>query len=208
MSRQRPNKPPEEPRDAPSGDAERPLRADARRNRDGVVAAARKLFEQRGVGVEMDEIARKAGVGVGTIYRHFPTKESLIQAVAGSFMDRLVEAAEERLDAGDPSGAFFEYLAIVGDELAGKYSLSHAITQSQPSEAAVAAGLKKPEAFRAAMDTLLSRAQAAGGVRGDVTVPDIMLLLKGAFAGEHGRVEASARRRMIEIVCDGLRPKR
>ncbi len=200
MSRPRPKQDPQGASIAPSVEPDKPLRADARRNRESVIAAARRLFEEKGVGVEMDAIARKAGVGVGTIYRHFPTKESLIQGVAASHMERLVQAAEERADAKDPTSAFFEYLAIVADELSAKHSLGHAMTQTPPSAAALAASLKKREAFRSAMDTLLARAKEAGGVRADVTVADLMLPLKGSLSqGEQGRVEPAARRRMLEI---------
>lgn len=194
------------PESEPAAAAEKPLRTDARRNRERVINAARKLIELRGLGVEMDEIARRAGVGVGTIYRHFPTKESLIHSVATSFFDRLVAAARERADAPDPGEAFFEYLSVLAEELLAKVSLGHAFTKSHVSPADTT---RVREELGAAMDALLSRAKKAGAVRADVTVADVMLLMKSTLANPEGTVSAAdVRRRLFEIVCDGLRTPR
>jgi len=175
-------------------------------NRDRVVLEARKLFEKRGVSVEMDEIARRAGVGVGTIYRHFPTKESLIQAVAESTIDRLLAAARARADAEDPGAAFYDFLGVLAEEFATKQSLSHAIAPATqaPARAAVAA---LREAFGHAVAELLERAKRAGAVRDDVTPTDVMLLMKSTLAPrEPDEDVGAARKRMFAIVCAGLRP--
>jgi len=90
--------------------AERPLRADARRNRDKVLRAAREAFAASGYGVPLDEIAARAGVGPGTVYRHFPAKEVLFQAVITARVEDLIDDARARAGAADPGGAFFGVL--------------------------------------------------------------------------------------------------
>ena len=87
-------------------DAARPLRADAARNRDKVLRAAREAFAELGYGVPLDEIAARAGVGPGTVYRHFPAKEALFEAVVTSRVEDLLSDARARADSGDPGGAF------------------------------------------------------------------------------------------------------
>src|SRR6266700_6667819 len=97
----------------PSG---RPLRADAARNREKVLRAAREAFAESGYGVPLDEIAARAGVGPGTVYRHFPTKEALFQAVVAARVEDLVADARRRSRAAAPGEAFFGFLARIGDE--------------------------------------------------------------------------------------------
>src|SRR6266568_1718289 len=104
--------------------AGRPLRADARRNREKVLHAAREAFAASGFGVPLDEIAARAGVGPGTVYRHFPTKEALFEAV--------VADARRRSQATDPGEAFFGFLARIGDEARVKRDLPDAIAVPGP----------------------------------------------------------------------------
>src|SRR6201993_5602883 len=96
----------------------RPLRADARRNREKVVRAAREAFAAHGYGVPLDEIASRAGVGPGTVYRHFPSKEALFEAVVTARITDLVSDARARTDADDPGAAFFGFLARIAGEAA------------------------------------------------------------------------------------------
>lgn len=180
--------------------AGRPLRADARRNRGRVLRAAREAFAQSGFGVPLDEIAARAGVGPGTVYRHFPTKEALFQAVIEARLTDLVADARARADSGDPGAAFFSFLARVGDEAAHKRDLSDAIDVPGPLR----------DAMQDALGVLLHRAQRAGAVRGDVTTPELIALLKGMMAGIR---EASALApdparagRFLAILAAGLRP--
>lgn len=181
---------------------DKPLRADARRNRERVLAAARKLFETQGVAVEMAEIARKAGVGVGTIYRHFPTKEALIRGVADAFVERLVLHARARTEAVDAGAAFFDYLAILAEELAAKRSLGHALAGVTLTPTDVA---ERRTALYEALGALLTRAQDAGVVRRDVTAADVVALLRAPALS--GALDAASRRRLFDIVCDGLRAR-
>src|SRR3954453_18750875 len=96
----------------------RPLRADARRNRERVLAAARAVFAEHGREAQMDDVARSAGVGVGTVYRHFPTKEALVQALALDLFEGLVRGAREALTLEDPWEAFTHALWTGGNLLA------------------------------------------------------------------------------------------
>src|SRR5580693_8328714 len=98
----------------------RPLRADAARNREKVLRAARDAFAESGYGVPLDEIAVRAGVGPGTVYRHFPTKEALFEAVVAARLQDLVADARGRADSGDPGSAFFGFLGRVAAESAAK----------------------------------------------------------------------------------------
>ena len=106
----------------------RALRADAARNREKVLRAARDAFAESGYGVPLDEIAARAGVGPGTVYRHFPTKEALFEAVVTVRVQDLVDDARARADASDPGGAFFGFLARVAAESAAKRDLPDAIS--------------------------------------------------------------------------------
>src|SRR5262245_58858444 len=98
---------------------EKPLRADARRNREKVLAAARKVFSEQGVDAQMDDVARRADVGVGTVYRHFPTKEALLQALTEELFDVLAEHARGLLDHDDPWEAFQDALWFGAEKTVG-----------------------------------------------------------------------------------------
>src|SRR5258707_13608945 len=109
-----------------SAGAARPLRADARRNREKVLHAAREAFAASGLGVPLDEIAARAGVGPGTVYRHFPTKEALFKAVIAARIEDLIADARARSGVADPGAAFFGFLARVGQEARVKRDLPDA----------------------------------------------------------------------------------
>jgi AcrR family transcriptional regulator len=179
--------------------ADRPLRADARRNRDKVLRAAREAFAASGYGVPLDEIAARAGVGPGTVYRHFPAKEALFQAVATARVEDLIDDARARADADDPGGAFFGFLARIGEEAAAKRDMPDAI--------AIAGSLQ--DRLHAAVDVLLRRAQEAGAVRADIRTPDLIVLLKGMLASiqdaSAGATDPARRDRVLAVLTDGLR---
>jgi AcrR family transcriptional regulator len=189
------------PRKPKAAENDKPVRADARRNRERVLKVARELFERKGLSVEISEIARRASVGVGTVYRHFPTKEALIQEAAASYVQRLVDGAEAWAEASDPGKAFFSYLAFVAEQVSAKQSLGHSMGYAgfTPEDTS-----QHQEAFRSAMAPILLRAQRAGAVRKDVTVSDLIHLIRGTLAPPEG-MEPSVRERLFEIVCEGLR---
>jgi AcrR family transcriptional regulator len=187
-----------------SATGERPLRADARRNRERILEAARAVFAADGLAVPVDAIALRAGVGVGTVYRHFPTKEALYEAIVLAHVQTLVEAARAGLEREDAGAAFFELLTAMSERGATDMALVDALTAAG-YDIAEAGGEAKRE-LALAMAALLQRAQAAGAVRPDVTVEDVFALLAGVCrradrdAGDPRRVRIA-----VAVVIDGLR---
>lgn len=179
------------------------MRADARRNREQILAAADQAFCEEGLGVPVDQIARRAGVGAGTLYRHFPTKEALFAAVLVDHVQRLAADARAALDSAEPGKALFGFMGRMAAEATTKRSLIDALVGAgvDIKTAGADAKAEMEEAFA----RLLERAQAAGEVRPDVTISDLFGLVMGAcaFAGEH---DSSSSDRMLSVVCAGLRP--
>jgi len=183
----------------------RPLRADARRNRERVLEAAELVLSSEGVTAPIDEVARRAGVGVGTVYRQFPTKEALYEAVLLRRMERLVEAARSRIGAEDPEEAFFGFLEHLVSEAERKRDLADALSRAGVTVDVTASA--PAQELAAAIEQLLTRAQRAGAVRGDVGMPELFGLVAGTcMAAERQIPGACSPHRMLGIVCDGLRP--
>jgi AcrR family transcriptional regulator len=184
----------------------KPLRADAERNRRHVLEVAQAVFATEGLAVPIDEIARRAGLGVGTLYRHFPTKEALFLAIVVDRMERLVTDARALAKAADPGEAFFEFLSRVIQQGSAKRDFMDALSSAGADLGALA---KIKGAYRAALGLLLKRAQDAGAARRDVSVLEVQALIMGAFVSMErlGAGAAQGRKRMIAIVCDGLRPR-
>jgi AcrR family transcriptional regulator len=184
----------------------RPLRADARRNRDRVLEAARAAFGAEGSDVSLDEIARRAGVGAGTVYRHFPTKEALFEAVVFDRIGELVEEASALLDDLDPAGAFSSFVERLAREGARKRDLVEALAHD-----GIHLQLGEAPILRALIDVLaelLGRAQRAGAVRSDIGVDDVMAVLTGAaYAICQSRADDERTRRLLTIMYDGLRAR-
>nr|MDT0664640.1 helix-turn-helix domain-containing protein [Micromonospora sp. DSM 115978] len=158
---------------------ERPIRADARRNRARLLQVAREAFAADGLSVSLDEIARRAGVGPGTLYRHFPTKESLFQAVVDERLQPLLAQARAARQAADPGAALFAVTAQLVSDAATKADLIDAIASAdaemRSTVAATTAGLRDE------LGHLLARAQAADAVRDDVSIADLMAVLSGVL---------------------------
>jgi AcrR family transcriptional regulator len=186
---------------------DKPLRADALRNRQRVLDVAERVFATEGLAVPIDEIARRAEVGVGTLYRHFPTKEALYVAVVLSRLEAATAHAHELSRHPDAGAAFFDFLERLVRQGSVKKDLIEALatTGAQYKESL---GSAKKE-LAAALGKLLARAQRAGAVRKDATVADVFALIHGPFAvlGRQG-ADATARARLFGIVCDGLRATR
>jgi AcrR family transcriptional regulator len=186
---------------------DKPLRADARRNRARVLDAARTAFAAEGSSVPLDEIARRAGVGAGTVYRHFPTKEALFEAVV---RDRLRQLAEDgrALNGGcaDPGEALFRFIDRLISEAAPKRDLIDALDSTGVDVTAALAGAVGE--LRAETGRLLARAQQAGVVRGDIDLTDLMALLSGTIqATQRQPGHRIDPRRAIAVLCDGLRAR-
>jgi AcrR family transcriptional regulator len=183
----------------------KPLRADARRNRARVLEAAEAVFAAKGTSAPTEEVARQAGVGVGTLFRHFPTKEALLEAVLYDRVGRFADDAEVAAAAEDPGVVFFSFLA-------GWVEMSSA--KNAYSDALAAAGVEVPKAgsivgirLMDALATVLSRAQDAGAVRKDIGVDELLPVIIGASrAAAHIGGDGELRARAIAIMFDGLRP--
>jgi AcrR family transcriptional regulator len=187
-----------------SEEGSRPLRADAQRNRARVLEAAESVFAAEGISVPVDLIAEKAGVGVGTLYRHFPTKEKLFEAILIGRIVDITADARARIDSEDPGQAFFAFLQYLVQESALKRDLIQALLGAGVEIELAAAEAKRD--LEAAVSELLEVAQRAGAVRADVTSA-VVLSLVGAtcIACEHPNM-AALPEDLLNVILDGLRP--
>ncbi|HEX3611489.1 MAG TPA: TetR family transcriptional regulator [Sporichthyaceae bacterium] len=182
---------------------DRPLRADARRNRDALLAAAAQAFAAEGPEATLEAIAAAAGVGIGTLYRHFPTREALVEAAYRNELARLCDSAEELLATLPAAQAVREWMERFVDYAVTKRGMSDAL------RALIAAGgnpfAQSRDLMLKALQTLLDAGTAAGTVRPDVAPADLLATLGGVsmVAGdEAGREQA---RRVLDLVMDGMR---
>jgi AcrR family transcriptional regulator len=183
----------------------RPLRADARRNRARILEVAVEAFAADGLSVPVQEIARRAGVGTGTVSRHFPTKEALFEAILLGRAGQLVDEAARLARSDDPGTAFFEFFTLVIAE--GTANLGMA-------EALAGAGFDLETSTKrggsdvlGALNDLLVRAQRAGAVRADVDAMDVKALISGCLARAPRTTDSAARDRMISIARQGLQDR-
>lgn len=187
-------------------DRDRPLRADARRNRERVLETAFDAFATEGLSVSVHEIARRAGVGTGTVSRHFPTKEALFEAVFVSRVERLVAMARQLSQDEDAGAAFFSFFAAIVAEGTANRGLADALTGAGFD---IKTATSEPgHDVMSALRGLLSRAQQAGSVRLDIDTADVMALITGCLAREPDPKLPAARDRLISVVREGLRPSR
>lgn len=181
------------------------MRADARRNRARVLRTAQESFATEGLAISLDEIARRAGVGPGTVHRHFPTKEALYLAVAIDEIEQLV-AEGDRLVAGDDPAAVFMLLSQMMATGANNVAVKSALEAAELDLRIAAPRLAADLTSRVA--NLLHRAQAAGVARHDLTVKDLMALVAGAFAAiRHAGAETNNEHstHIATLILDGLR---
>jgi AcrR family transcriptional regulator len=182
---------------------ERPLRADARRNRERIMEAAREEFAESGLDAQMEDLARRAGVGVGTVYRHFPTKEALVGALVEDHFDAVKAEVERALEVEDAWEAFAGFMWRAAEILSRNRALSQITADGQMGEAAARQGVQ------AAVAKLMERAQAAGALRPDVGVDDVpMIMCSIGRVQMLGAPHGEQWRRHVGIVLDGLRADR
>ncbi|MFC4326965.1 TetR/AcrR family transcriptional regulator [Streptomyces andamanensis] len=179
-------------------------RADARRNRARVLAAAGKAFAERGLDVPLGEIARRAGVGAGTVYRHFPSKQALLEAVFVQHLNDLVASGERRMARLAPTEAFFTFLLDVVERTHGRGHLCDVVAAdaSWPRPVLAASALR----FRQVLTALLHAAQRAGGVRAGIAPDDVVSLTVGCAAMLAARRDRPAGLVLVRLTLDGLRP--
>ena len=182
----------------------RPLRADAARNRARVLEVAYETFAAEGLSVPIDEIARRAAVGAGTVYRHFPTKEALFAAVIEDRMRHVVDGGRALLESDGPGEALFAFLrSVVLQWGATDRGLVEALA-GFGVDFASASGAE--DAFLAVLGELLSAAQEAGTARHDLDVRDVKAILVGCQAME--AYNPAVADRLTGVVVDGLRVRR
>jgi AcrR family transcriptional regulator len=182
---------------------EKPLRADARRNREKVLAAARAVFAEDGVDAQMDDVARRAGLGIGTVYRHFPTKELLLYALTDELFAVIAVHTRTLLTLDDPWEAFTRALWFAGEKTAGDRAFTEILTAMRGNPTRTCPG--KEDLFVTTAQ-LMDRCKAAGVMREDAMVEDIGLLMCGVgSASQMEHPVPDAWRRHLAIMLDGLR---
>jgi AcrR family transcriptional regulator len=185
---------------------ERPLRADARRNRERILQSAREVFAQSGSDAQIDDVARRAGVGVGTVYRHYPTKEALLVELVREKFRMLTAAGRAALERpGEPFDVLADLLrdnaATLGNDAAMQQAVAGAGDQIW-SQAAV-----EQEELMTVTEVLLQRARVAGTIRSDATANDIGMLMSGVCSTMAHPAPGSDWHRHLELVIDALRPR-
>lgn len=185
---------------AGAGESTRPLRADAKRNREQLIAAARTAFTERGSEASLEDIARRAGVGVGTLYRHFPSRQALIEAVYVDEVEALCASAGDEV-SGTSWDALVRWFNGFVDYVATKRALLDEMVATIGQDAQIFRTCH--EAITSAGAPLLDRAQADGFVRPDVEFMDVLRLVGGVTTLRHGTAEDV--RRVLALALDGLR---
>jgi AcrR family transcriptional regulator len=189
--------------DKPSLSGERALRADARRNRQAVIAAAKKLFAERGLEAQMPDVARTAKVGVGTVYRHFQTKDELIAALVAERFERLADKAREALQTQDAWEGICTFIRFSAQIQADDRGLCEVMGSRPEVMDAAAREVELPTLC----DQLVTRAQRAGQLRRDLGWEDIPMIACGLGRITQANVGPATGRwpRLVEIILDGLR---
>jgi AcrR family transcriptional regulator len=184
--------------------AARSPRTDAVRNRQLLLRAAAEAFAEQGTEASIAEIAQRAGIGKGTVFRHFATKEDLIAAIMGEMIDRLAAAGLGLADAADPAAALLEFMTTGIGLLARDRALCEVVGRPSLQHPAVRAGIGR---LCEVAETLTSRARRQGAIRPDITGPDIVLLLAGVHQTAAPLADAQPQlwRRYLGLVFDGIR---
>lgn len=179
----------------------RPMRADARRNYERVLQTARATFAEQGAETSLEEVARRAGVGVGTLYRHFPNRLALFEAVYRESVDSL-DASAEKLQASQPPWpALEQWLGELADFATTKRALVHEMMDAIGKDSELATHSRAT--VNARMTELLERAQEAGVARRDVSGPDLIRMVGGCTMMPD--LEPGQQQRMLRVVLDGIR---
>ncbi|ALM41337.1 TetR/AcrR family transcriptional regulator [Streptomyces sp. FR-008] len=189
----------------PTETDQRPLRADARRNRERLLVEARRAFAAHGTDTSLEEIARRAGVGIGTLYRHFPHREALLSAVFADAVGELLERARVLLEAERPCAALVEWLRSLITHASEYHGLSGALMSASSGTGSELSRCSDP--MRDAGAALLGRAQEAGVVRPDISIGDLLQLTNAiALAAEATPDEPELADRLLSLTLRGIRP--
>ncbi|MFJ9628642.1 TetR/AcrR family transcriptional regulator [Streptomyces sp. NPDC091280] len=181
------------------------LRADARRNYERLLAEARVSFAAHGTDASLEDVARRAGVGIGTLYRHFPNRQSLMSAVFEDAVGELLARSRELLDAPQPCAALVTWLREMVTHASEYRGLARALLAVADDDTSALARCSGP--IREAGGALLSRAQGAGDVRGDVEIGDLLQLTHAiALAAEGNPGDPELADRLLTLTLRGLKP--
>lgn len=182
----------------------RPLRADAARNRNLLLAAAEAEFAERGLSASVADVARRAGVAKGTVFRHFATKEELIASIVSEHIATLTAVARRLADSSDPGAALLEFLTVAADQ-----RRQHDLTFLQPVSAGDSRVTEVRDELHACIEVLVDRARDAGAIRSDITGTDVFLLMCAPIhvVDNLSDPEPDLWRRYLAIIFDGLRPQ-
>jgi AcrR family transcriptional regulator len=189
--------------ETPATPAAKALRADARRNREAVLAAAKKLFADQGLDAQIPDVAKAAKLGVGTVYRHFPTKDDLIAALAAEHFERLAQKARESLEMEDAWEGIADFIRFSTQIQAADRGLCEATGSRPDLMDAAARATDLPELS----DRLVKRAQRSRQLRPDLTWEDIPMIACALGRSTYTTTGPAVGRwpRLVEIVLDGLR---
>jgi AcrR family transcriptional regulator len=180
-------------------------RADSARNRQLLIDTAKAAFTDVGLNVSLEEIARRAGVGIGTLYRHFPSREAVVEAVYRYEVEQLAEAAPQLLKSSPPDEALHRWMHLFVDYIATKRliapSLGAALAESSALRVNSAALISQ------AVAALVKRAADSGQVRKDIAPSDLLRAMVGVSYGNPDEAWEASARRLIDVLMDGLRRK-
>jgi AcrR family transcriptional regulator len=191
------------PRQPTSPDG-RPLRAHARRNRENLVAAARAAFTAADDTVPLEGIARDAGVGIGTLYRHFPTREALVEAVYAAELDAVTDSARDLLNELPPERALRAWMARYAEFVTTKRAMLNTLHTGWASGRLATPATR--ERITAAIGALLAEGARTGSLRTDVEADDVTAMLLGVFLSTAADDEPERTGRLLDLVVDALRP--
>jgi AcrR family transcriptional regulator len=181
----------------------RPMRADARRNYDRLLAAASTAFAEHGADASLEEVARQAGVGIGTLYRHFPTRAALLEASYLVQLDALCDRATALLGAPDPGAALVTWLYAFAEHNVRSRGLKEILAAAVREEGSPLSSCKTM--LREAVGALLHRAQEAGTIRADVTPNELMRLVHAVFLTAELTDDTGQTDRLLSLLLDGMR---
>ncbi len=178
-------------------------RADRTRNRQSLIDAAKAAFTNRGVNVCLEEIASRAGVGIGTLYRHFPSREAIVEAVYRNEVEQLADAVPQLLENLAAGEALHQWMHLFVDYIATKRIVAPSL--GGPTGPASALYACSSELITRAISTLVEHAVAGGEVRSDISASDLLRAMVGVSYGNPDAGWEASARRLIDLLMDGLR---
>ncbi|MEU0301823.1 helix-turn-helix domain-containing protein [Streptomyces sp. NPDC006175] len=182
----------------------RPMRADARRNYDRLLSEARVSFAAQGTDASLEDIARRAGVGIGTLYRHFPNRQALMNAVFQEALTALLDRSRELARSDRPCAALVEWLGAIVTHAGEYHGLAQALMSASGDTTSALTSCHVP--LRQAGDRLLARAKSSGSVRADVSIDDLLQLTNAiALAAEQTPADPALADRLLRLTLRGLK---